>query len=63
MARNAEAVAAMKEAGWEIASHGLKWIDYRHFDEAAERRGISRCDPHSYRGTGVRPLGFYQGRT
>ena len=27
--RNAEAVAAMKEAGWEIASHGLKWIDYR----------------------------------
>src|SRR5262245_36669484 len=28
MARNAEAVAAMNEAGWEIASHGLKWIDY-----------------------------------
>ncbi|MDU1805155.1 MAG: polysaccharide deacetylase family protein, partial [Bradyrhizobium sp.] len=29
MARNPDAVAAMKEAGWEIASHGLKWIDYR----------------------------------
>jgi peptidoglycan/xylan/chitin deacetylase (PgdA/CDA1 family) len=29
MARNAEAVAAMNEAGWEIATHGLKWIDYR----------------------------------
>ena len=29
MARNPEAVAAMTEAGWEIASHGLKWIDYR----------------------------------
>ncbi len=24
--RNPEAVAAMKEAGWEIASHGLKWV-------------------------------------
>ena len=29
MARNVEAVAAMNEAGWEIATHGLKWIDYR----------------------------------
>jgi chitin deacetylase len=27
MARNVEAVAAMNEAGWEIAAHGLKWID------------------------------------
>jgi peptidoglycan/xylan/chitin deacetylase (PgdA/CDA1 family) len=27
MARNVEAVAAMNEAGWEIATHGLKWID------------------------------------
>ena len=26
--RNPEAVAAMKEADWEIASHGLRWIDY-----------------------------------
>ena len=29
MARNREAVAAMNEAGWEIATHGLKWVDYR----------------------------------
>ena len=28
LARHPEAVAAMREAGWEIASHGLKWIDY-----------------------------------
>ena len=31
LARNPEAVAAMKEADWEIASHGLKWIDYRDY--------------------------------
>lgn len=29
MARNPEAVAAMKEAGWEIASHGLRWLEYK----------------------------------
>ena len=28
LVRAPEQVAAMQEAGWEIASHGLKWIDY-----------------------------------
>ena len=37
MARNPEAVAAMKEADWEIASHGYRWIDYQYVDEAVER--------------------------
>src|SRR5579863_3890958 len=36
LARNPEIVAAMREAGWEIASHGLKWIDYKDFSEADE---------------------------
>src|SRR5580704_10688469 len=31
MARNPEIVASMNEAGWEIASHGLKWIEYKDF--------------------------------
>ena len=35
--KNAETVAAMREADWEIASHGLKWIDYRNVPEAEER--------------------------
>jgi peptidoglycan/xylan/chitin deacetylase (PgdA/CDA1 family) len=37
LARSPHAVAAMREAGWEIASHGLKWIDYRDITEAEER--------------------------
>jgi len=39
LARNPLAVAGMREAGWDIASHGLKWIDYKDFsyaDEAAQ---------------------------
>ena len=41
--RNPEAVAAMKEAGWEIASHGLKWIDYRDFSSDEERAHMSEA--------------------
>ncbi len=63
MQRNAEAVAAMKAAGWEIASHGLKWIDYRDVSRDVEREHISQAIALHQRLTGERPLGFYQGRT
>ena len=29
LARSPEQVNAMKNASWEIASHGLKWIEYK----------------------------------
>src|SRR5947208_1155315 len=63
MARNPDAVAAMKEAGWEIASHGLKWIDYRDFSEADERAHVEEAIRIHTELTGARPLGVYQGRT
>ena len=31
-------VAAMREAQWEIASHGLRWINYAEMPEQEERR-------------------------
>src|SRR5690606_23933895 len=40
LARSPDQVAAMREAGWEIASHGLRWIDYRDHDEDAERADL-----------------------
>lgn len=61
--RGPEQVAAMREAGWEIASHGLKWIDYRDFsrdDERAQMREAIRLHTEA---TGARPLGWYTGRT
>ena len=61
--KNAEAVAGMQEAGWEIASHGLKWIDYRDVDEATERAHVGDAIRIHTEVTGERPLGFYQGRT
>jgi peptidoglycan/xylan/chitin deacetylase (PgdA/CDA1 family) len=63
MMRGPEQVAAMREAGWEIASHGLKWIDYKDVPEAGEREHIRDAVRIHTEITGERPLGFYQGRT
>ncbi|OJY05481.1 MAG: OHCU decarboxylase [Rhizobiales bacterium 62-17] len=63
MARNPEAVAGMKDAGWEIASHGLKWIDYRDVDAEIERRHIREAVELHTQVTGTPPHGFYQGRS
>jgi OHCU decarboxylase len=63
MARNPDAVAEMREAGWEIASHGLKWIDYKDFSKEDERAHIDQAIRIHTRVAGGRPLGLYQGRT
>jgi putative urate catabolism protein len=60
--RNPAAVAAMQESGWEIASHGYRWIDYQHVDEDTEREHLQRAIAIHERVTGERPLGWYLGR-
>ncbi len=60
---NPQAVAAMQAAGWEIASHGLKWIDYQHVPEEIEREHVARAIALHASLTGERPLGWYQGRS
>lgn len=61
--RAPEQVAAMQAAGWEIATHGLKWIDYRDVPREVEAEHIARAVELHTRVTGERPRGFYQGRT
>lgn len=63
MARHPEAVAAMNEAGWEIATHGYKWIDYKDIPADVERAHIAEAVRIHTEIAGTRPLGFYQGRT
>jgi len=60
--RNPDAAAAMIEAGWEIASHGYRWIDYQYVSEETEREHIQKAIAIQTQVTGSRPLGFYQGR-
>jgi allantoinase len=60
---NPHAVEAMLAADWEIASHGLRWIDYQDVPEAVERAHIGEAIALHKQLTGSRPLGWYQGRT
>ncbi|MEQ8344765.1 MAG: allantoinase PuuE [Sneathiellaceae bacterium] len=62
MERNPDAVAGMVEAGWEIASHGYRWIDYSGMPEAEERAQLERTVEVHRRMTGERPVGWYCGR-
>jgi putative urate catabolism protein len=63
IARHPDAVAAMREAGWEIASHGLKWIDYKDMPLAKERAHMREAIRIHTETTGERPLGWYTGRS
>jgi putative urate catabolism protein len=62
LARNPDVVAAMKEADWEIASHGLKWIEYANMAEEEERAHMQEAIRLHEEVTGSRPLGWYTGR-
>lgn len=62
LARAPEQVAAMKAAGWEIASHGLKWVDHRDMPEDEERRQIAEAVRLHTEVVGCRPTGWYTGR-
>jgi OHCU decarboxylase len=60
--RSPEQVAAMIEAGWEIASHGLKWIEYKDYNEKAEAADMAKAIALHEQVTGSRPRGWYTGR-
>jgi len=63
LARSPDQVAAMQGAGWEIATHGLRWIDYRDHSEDDEQRDLVEAIRLHREVTGERPHGIYLGRT
>ena len=62
MERNPDAVKAMLDANWEIASHGYRWINYQFVEESVEREHMARAVEIHERMTGAKPLGWYTGR-
>jgi putative urate catabolism protein len=60
--RSPDQVEAMQQAGWEIASHGLKWVEHKDMPEDAERQSIREAIRIHAEVTGERPLGWYTGR-
>ena len=59
---NPAAGRAMAEAGWEVASHGWRWIDYGAVPEEVERAHINRAVAVTEQIVGTRPVGWYCGR-
>ncbi|SCM69033.1 allantoinase PuuE [Donghicola eburneus] len=62
LSRSPEQVEAMKDAGWEIASHGLKWVEHKDMPEEEERAAIAEAIRLHTEVVGERPLGWYTGR-
>lgn len=62
LARSPEQVAAMQEADWEIASHGLKWIEYKDHTIEEERADVQTAIALHKEVVGERPTGWYTGR-
>ena len=60
--RNPGAARAMADAGWEVASHGWRWIDYGEFPPEEERAHLERSVATIERVCGQRPVGWYTGR-
>jgi putative urate catabolism protein len=59
LGRNPEAVAAMNEAGWEIASHGMRWNIDPPADEEGERAEIAHTLALHAQICGAPALGWY----
>lgn len=59
MERNPEASAAIAKAGFDVCSHGWRWIKHYELSEADEREHIRKAIATIQKMTGERPLGWY----
>ncbi|HTU68748.1 MAG TPA: allantoinase PuuE [Candidatus Baltobacteraceae bacterium] len=57
--RNPEAAHAIREAGYEVCSHGYRWVSFANMDEAQEREEMRKAVASIARTTGERPYGWY----
>jgi allantoinase len=62
LARNPEAVAAMREADWEIACHGLRWISYQQMPRGTGTRAHAARHRWHTELTGASAAGLVHGR-
>lgn len=63
LARSPVQTAAMIDAGWEMATHGLKWIEHKDMPDDEERAAIAEAIRLHAEVTGAAPRGFYCGRS
>ena len=63
MKQHPDPVLSAMESGHEIASHGLRWIDYQDVPIEVEREHMMTAIQIHEDITGSKPLGWYIGRT
>jgi len=56
--RAPEQLRAMQQAGWEIASHGYKWVEHKDMPAEEERAQIAEAIRLHTLATGERPTGW-----
>jgi allantoinase len=57
--RNPKTAAAIRAAGYDVCSHGWRWVKHFLLSEAEEREHISKAVESIARTTGERPFGWY----
>jgi len=60
--KNPEVCRAIKKAGYEVASHGWRWIDYQNIKKSVEKKHMQLAIKTIKKIFGTRPLGWYTGR-
>ena len=60
--KNLEVCKAMIEAGYEVASHGWRWIDYQNIKKSEEKKHMNLAIKSHTKIFGERPTGWYTGR-
>ena len=61
--RNSEICSAIKDAKFEVACHGYRWIDYQFIEKNIEREHMKLAIKTFKDLFGERPLGWYTGRS
>jgi putative urate catabolism protein len=57
--RNPEAARAIREAGYEVCSHGYRWVSFADMSEAQEREEMRKAVASITQTIGERPYGWY----
>jgi allantoinase len=57
--RNPEAARAIRDAGYEVCSHGWRWVGFQDMSEEQERAEMKRAVESIEQTIGERPYGWY----
>jgi len=57
--RNPAVAAAIRESGWDVCSHGWRWVKHYELGEEEERKHIRMAVESMKKTVGERPLGWY----